>query len=274
MNPVIYPGWFAIHFGTSYSTVTLYDPGKVESPKNLLPKEQEKRLRELLAQWINQRSKDDSFNRSDSEWEDEWDRLLSEIREKFQDLNFDRVNTLGNQIFVDTDSAHLLEAIRLLEISVNFRTNWFRRFAWKCLNQIYYEVSRVPPLEWEGLIPVELDRVRKEEEIPSELEIESLDPSLSDNNPSKVKVLMGNRVKQNRDKALLANPQEISKVRGKFHRSPQRYLGLNRSIEVTLNGMDAEIPVQNLIQAAYAHLIQLTDNFRKADSERFATGDF
>ncbi len=42
-----FPGWFALDFGTSNSTVTLFDP--IEVPiAEILPKEQEMRLRESL----------------------------------------------------------------------------------------------------------------------------------------------------------------------------------------------------------------------------------
>jgi hypothetical protein len=267
-----YPGWFAIDFGTSNSTVTLYDPRRVDPPKNL-PKEQERRLRELLAQWVNQRATDDSFNISDTEWKTEWEKLLSELKRNFKDLNFDRSGTVGDQIFLGTESTHLLEAIRLLEISFNSCTDRFQRVVSKQLNQIYYKVSRVPPLDWQSLIPVELDRLRHAQEIPSELEIERLDPSLPDEDSSKVKVLMGDRARQNRNKAL-AKPEETSGIEGKFHHSPKRYFGLNRLLEVTLDGKDAKIPVQNLIQAAYAHLIQLTNDYREVRPERFAKGNF
>jgi hypothetical protein len=259
-----FPGWFAIDFGTSNSTVTLYDPRRVDPPQNL-PKEQEERLRELLAQWVNQRPSDDSLNINNTEWETEWKKLLSEISKNFKDLNLDQPETVGDQIFLGTESTHLLEAIRLLEISFNSSREWFQRAVSKQLNQIYYEVSRVPPLDWQSLIPVELDRVRQAQEIPSDLEIESLDPS--------VKVLMGESARQHRNDAL-AKPEEASGIREKFHHSPKRYFGLNRPLQVTLNGTNAEIPVQNLIQAAYAHLIQLTDDYRKARPERFAKGDF
>jgi len=267
-----YPGWFAIDFGTSNSTVTLYDPKRVDPPNNL-PKEQEERLRELLAKWVNERPTDDSLNISDTEWKIEWQKLLSEVSKNFKYLSFDKPETLGNQIFLGTDSTHLLEAIRLVEISLNSSREWFQRATSKQLNQIYYKVSRVPPLDWQSLIPVELDLLRHVQEIPSELEIESFDPSLGDDNPAKVKVLMGERARQDRKNAL-AKSQETSGIREKFHHSPKRYFGLNRPIEVTLNGTKAKIPVQNLIQAAYAHLIQLTNDYRKARPERFAAGDF
>jgi hypothetical protein len=44
--------WFALHFGTSNSTVKLFNP--IEVPiAEVLPREQELRLRQRLAQWLN-----------------------------------------------------------------------------------------------------------------------------------------------------------------------------------------------------------------------------
>ncbi|MFO0173209.1 MAG: molecular chaperone, partial [Aphanizomenon sp.] len=47
-----FPGWLALDFGTSNSTVTLFDP--IEVPiAEVLPREQELRLRERMAEWLN-----------------------------------------------------------------------------------------------------------------------------------------------------------------------------------------------------------------------------
>ena len=262
-----YPGWFAIDFGTSNSTVTLYDPKVVDPPKNL-PQEQEVRLRLRLAEWVNQRPTDDLIHDSVQDWQSEWEKLLQEVSKNFQDPNPNNRDNLGDQIFLGTDSTRLLEAIRLIEISLNSCKDWFSRSASKQLNQIYYEVSRMPPLEWQGLIPVELDGTRNQQEIPSELKIEGLDDSFTT-----VTVLMGERARQDRKDAL-ARSQDINEIQGKFYHSPKRYFGQKHSITVTLNGKDATIPVQNLIQAAYAHLIQLTDDYRKAHPHRCAVGNF
>ena len=46
-----FPGWLALDFGTSNSTVTLFDP--IEVPiAEILPREQEIRLRHRMAEWL------------------------------------------------------------------------------------------------------------------------------------------------------------------------------------------------------------------------------
>ncbi|MGF1673076.1 MAG: molecular chaperone, partial [Rivularia sp. (in: cyanobacteria)] len=57
-SDITYPGWFAIDFGTSNSTVTLYDPKVIVTP-HTLPSEQEERLSEKLAFWLTERPVDE-----------------------------------------------------------------------------------------------------------------------------------------------------------------------------------------------------------------------
>ncbi|MCL2933271.1 MAG: molecular chaperone [Trichodesmium sp. MAG_R03] len=261
---ILYPGWFAIDFGTSNTSVTLFDP-KVTVPPNSLPREQEKKLRESLAKWLNEKPIDTKPGVVTQEWKNEWKKLIVEISKELPNLNNTSQSNLGDQIFLGTNSVYLLEAIRLIELGLYQCRDWFRRSASKELNRIYHEVFRVPPLEWQSLIPVELDEIRKLSEIPSELEIEGLESDA-------VKVILGERARQNRLNAIAQN-QDIT---GKFHHSPKRYLGQprSRSIEVTLNGNNKTVRVEKLVQAAFNHLIQLTSDYRDRNQERCAQGHF
>ncbi|MBW4496539.1 MAG: virulence factor SrfB [Oscillatoria princeps RMCB-10] len=256
--PISFPGWFALDFGTSNSTVTLFDP-KVVSPPDSLPKEQELRLRQRLAQWVSEPPAAALPSASASEWEN----FLAEVS---KNLEIEDSSRLGD-IFSQGTSSHLLEAIRQLELCLGSRSELFRRAARIRLNKIFHEAFRVPPLEWQSLIPVELDGSRRAIEIPSELEILSLE------NP--LRVLMGERAKQNRFNAIAQGASSSgNEIRGKFHHSPKRYFGQERSIKVTLNGQEDTIHVNQLIQAAWANLIQLTEDCRKRNPGRFAEGRF
>jgi hypothetical protein len=253
-----FPGWFAVDFGTSNSTVTLFDP-KVVSPPDSLPKEQEQRLRQRLAEWVSEPAAAALPSANASEWE----TFLAEVR---KNLEIEDSSRLGD-IFSQGKSAHLLEAIRQIELCLGSRSELFRRAARIRLNKIFHEAFRVPPLEWQSLIPVELDGSRRAIEIPSELEILSLE------NP--LRVLMGERAKQNRFNAIAQGASSSgNEIRGKFHHSPKRYFGQERSIKVTLNGQEDTIHVNQLIQAAWDHLIQLTEDCRKRNPGRFAEGRF
>ncbi len=71
-----YPGWLAIDFGTSNSTVTLFDPIEVAITE-LLPKEQEECLLNLLAAWLCS-SAADAIPGVDSQ---EWKKFIDNISE-------------------------------------------------------------------------------------------------------------------------------------------------------------------------------------------------
>jgi hypothetical protein len=265
---ITYPGWFAIDFGTSNSTVTLYDPKVIVTPDSL-PSEQEVRLRERLAMWLNQRPMYDVPGINRDAWDLEWQKFLSELSKDF-DINLANRHNLGEQLFRGVNSIELLEAIRQIEIILSKRLSWFRRAASKCLNQIYHEVFRVPPFEWQSLIPVELDKDRRLSEIPSELEVVSLDSYLPDEDPEKVKVILGEQARQHRLDAI-GNGEEIE---GKFLHSPKRYFGQERAFKITVNGNMEAIPVNKLLQAAYAELIELTQKYRQRYPGKCSEGQF
>ena len=280
---ITYPGWFAIDFGTSNSTVTLYDPKVIVTPDSL-PSEQEVRLRDRLAVWLNQCPVDELPGISRDAWNAEWQKFLHELRKisisvSIPDRDYSRStfatldiipHNLGEQLFRGVNNIDLLDALRQIEICLSKRLPWFRRAASKRLNQIYHEVFRVPPLEWQSLIPIELDKDRRLNEITSELEVVSLEPSLAEDDPAKVKVILGEKARQHRLNAI-GNGAEIE---GKFLHSPKRYFGQERSFQVTLNGKEDTIQVNNLLQAAYAELIELTEEYRRRYPGKCSEGKF
>lgn len=266
---ITYPGWFAIDFGTSNSTVTLYDPKVIVTPDSL-PSEQEARLRQRMAVWLNQRPVDDVPGISRNAWEQEWQKFLTELSKDVVSIPHSVHHNLGEKLFQGVDSIELLEAIRQIEICVSKRLGWFRRAASKRLNQIYHEVFRVPPLEWQSLISVELDKDRRLNEIPSELEVVNLEPSLPKDDLAKVKVTLGEQSRQHR-LDIIRNGEEIE---GRFLHSPKRYFGQERSFKITLDGQEDTIEVNKLLQAAYAELIELTENYRQRYPGKCSEGKF
>ena len=253
-----YPGWLAIDFGTSSSTVTLYDPKKFSQDDP--PQEQGQRLGDRFRQWLSKPLADALPGVSMSEWEG----FITEVSAQF-DVDPSRVDEILPQ---QQDMPRLLKLIRQIELSVGTRSEVFRRAVSKQLNQIYHEAFRVPPLTFQGLIPVELDLIRHLPEVASELEILSLEP---------LNVLMGERSKQDRNNAIkTATSTNWDRVIGKFHHSPKRYLGQGRSLKVTLDGQQNDLSVSNLIQGALAHLIQLTEDYRQNNPNglNFSVGAF
>ncbi|MEH1900539.1 MAG: molecular chaperone [Nostoc sp.] len=250
-----FPGWFALDFGTSNSTVTLFDP--IEVPiAEILPKEQEMRLRDRLSQWL---SSPASVALPDVS-ADDWEKFIGEIS---KNLEIEPRNL--SEVFESDNKERFLEAIRQIELSLG-NSERFRRAVSKKLYQIYHEVFRVPTLESQNLIPVVLDIDRRDTEIPSESEISQL---------GDLKLRMGREARDNRKKAIAQGTSgSLKEIISRFHHSPKRYFGQERSFSVILDGEEETISANQLIQSAWAHLIELTEDYRQRARRRFSEGDF
>ena len=227
-----FPGWFALDFGTSNSTVTLFDP--IEVPiAEILPKEQEMRLRDRLSQWLSSPASVALPDVSD----DDWAKFITEIS---KNLEIDPRKL--SEVFESDNKERFLEAIRQIELSLG-NSERFRRAVSKKLYQIYHEVFRVPTLESQNLIPVVLDIDRRDTEIPSELEISQL---------GYLKLRMGREARDNRKKAIAqGTSSSLKEIISRFHHSPKRYFGQERSFSVILDGKEETITANQLIQSAY-----------------------
>ncbi|WP_242063319.1 acetate and sugar kinases/Hsc70/actin family protein [Nostoc sp. FACHB-892] len=250
-----FPGWFALDFGTSNSTVTLFDP--IEVPiAEILPKEQEMRLRDRLSQWL---SSPASVALPDVS-ADDWEKFIVEISK-----NLEIEPSRLSEVFESDNKERFLEAIRQIELSLG-NSERFRRAVSKKLYQIYHEVFRVPTLESQNLIPVVLDIDRRDTEIPSESEISQL---------SDLKLRMGREARDNRKKAIAQGTSgSLKEIISRFHHSPKRYFGQDRLFPVILDGEEELITANELIQSAWAHLIDLTEDYRQRAQRRFSEGDF
>ncbi|WP_392533146.1 molecular chaperone [Nostoc sp. C117] len=250
-----FPGWFALDFGTSNSTVTLFDP--IEVPiAEILPKEQEIRLRERLSQWLSSPASVALPDVSD----DDWEKFILEISK-----NLEIEPNKLSEVFENDNKERFLEAIRQIELCLG-NSERFRRAVSKKLYQIYHEVFRVPTLESQNLIPVVLDIDRRETEIPSESEISHL---------SELELRMGREARDNRKKAIAQGTSgTLKEIISRFHHSPKRYFGQERAFSVILDGKEEIITAKELIQSAWAHLIKLTEDYRQRARRRFSEGDF
>ena len=250
-----FPGWLALDFGTSNSTVTLFDP--IEVPiAEVLPREQELRLRERMAEWFNSVPDLALPDVSGSEWE----KFLADISK-----NLVIESEQLSEIFESDNKELFLEAIRQIELCLG-TSDRFRRAVSKKLYTIYHEVFRVPTLESQNLIPVVLDIDRRSTEIPSEMEVSQLIP---------LKLRMGRDARDNRKKAIAQGTTvSVKEIISRFHHSPKRYFGQERSFPIILEEDEENIQVNRLIQAAWAQLIELTEDYRQRGRRRFSEGDF
>ncbi|QFS52319.1 molecular chaperone [Nostoc sphaeroides] len=254
-----YPGWLAIDFGTSNSTVTLFDPIQVEIAQ-LLPKEQQTRLLKRLAEWLGSSATVALPGVEAKDKDKEWKEFIDEISKNLQ-IDPSKLH----EVFQGESQQRCLEAIRQIELCLG-RSEQFRRSVSKKLYEIYHEAFRIPTLESQNLIPVLLDIDKGRVEISSELEITSLTP---------LKVKMGEEAKKNKNIAISQSTSNSSEeIISRFHHSPKRYFGQDREFLVSVDGKEEPIEVNQLIQAAWGHLIELTDDYRKNPSRSFSKGEF
>ncbi|NJN11602.1 MAG: molecular chaperone [Richelia sp. RM1_1_1] len=253
-NEKRFPGWLAVDFGTCNSTVTLFDPNEVPI-SNILPIEQEARLRQRLGEWLSSAPAVALPDVNILEWE----KFIVDISKSLEVES----SELGEVI--KSGKEKFLEAIRQIELCLG-SSEKFRRAASKKLHEIYHEVFRVPTLESQNLIPVVLDSDRRATEIKSELGIVDLTP---------LEVIMGEEASEKRNKAIaLETNSSFTEIISRFYHSPKRYFGQEREFTVTLNGEEKNITVNELIQAAWGHLKDLTEEDRKSERRNFSEGEF
>ena len=234
-----YNGWLAIDFGTSNSTVTIFDfKGSPDSTSSGFPKEQEKRLKECFNEWLNLPG--------------------------FAGVRFSEWENFVQKVKSSNSIVDLKETINKIELSLN-GTEKFRRAVSEKMSEIYAEVFRIPSLTSQNLFSVELEI--GDRKISSLIEITGLTDPLTIN--------MGNSIKQRQNDTFAQADRITEEMKNRFHFSPKRYLGQKeQKFLVSLEDGQESTTVtgDEIVKAAYQHLIQLTDNYRR--SENLATGKF
>jgi hypothetical protein len=255
-----HPGWVAIDFGTTNSTVTLFDPKVVAADKGL-PAAQEAFLRRCLEEWLTLTPGDALPGVTAGDW-------LALLNQVGGNLGGGPTTLLG--VVREGKQEDLFEALRQLEICVLAAgsESSVPRAATRKLQKIYHDTLRVPPLEAQQLVPIELESGRKRREVLSEVELEDLGPP--------VRVLMGERAKQDRLQSLATAREMDARLNAsrRFHHSPKRYLGQDLPIDVHVKDQTSRISTTRLVQACWGHLLDLTDVYRQDNLARLSTGAF
>jgi hypothetical protein len=266
----VFKGLIAMDFGTSNSTVTLYDPGVVEDLTGLAP-EQEARLKDLLLTEL--MAEDGSCKLPDADAE-AWRGLVERVGG-----NLPGDGPAGGRLraALRAGGPRMFEAIRQLEICLGARP--IRAAVFKALNGIYHEAFLEPRLKSQSLVAVPLDpNFPQDKDVPSEIEIKG--PG------APPQVLMGRRAQQNRRSAMAlaaqpagappngSAPLTLDGVRRLFHHSPKRYLGVRKSFSVPLGDQLVPVTSDELVQAAWAQLVDLTNGWRTRNATACSKGRF
>lgn len=261
---LLHPGWLAIDFGTANSTVTLFDPRSFPSQR-ALSAEQEDRLRVYLLNTL-----EGSNPAVSSEYETGWKGFVAEVN---GDLSADAASAAGagskpnnasgegalSTALNREGAAGLYRVMRAMDLALSRITDPDLHLAiatW--ITNTYHEAFKTPPLSVLRLFPVELDLDLHRFEIPSELEVKTTEPPLE--------TLMGDHARQHRLADLASAGDTASfdweAFRGHFHHSPKRYWGQETTLDVSADGKKRSVRVENLIQAAWKHLLDLTERYR------------
>jgi hypothetical protein len=129
------------------------------------------------------------------------------------------------------------------------------------LQRIYHEVFHVPSLGHLHLRPVELEAASGKTEILSEAEVVVLDP---------LRLELGQEVKQHRLEAIAREGVDDS---GRFHKTLKTYIGAKKKLDIGVGGqIRRHQPVEVLIQAAWGHLLELTERCRQRNLAHFSAG--
>jgi hypothetical protein len=263
----VFKGLIAIDFGTSNSTVTLYDPGVVEDLTGLAP-EQENRLKDLL---VTELMDDDCACKLPDADPQAWRGLIERVG---GNLAGDGAAAQRFKAALRSGGPRMFEAVRQLEICLGARP--IRGAVFKALNRIYHEAFLEPRLKSQSLVAVPLDpNFPQDRDVPSELEVKGAGPPLQ--------VILGRRAQQNRRNAMAlaaqpaageSAPPSLDAVRKLFHHSPKRYLGVRKSFQVPQNGDLATVSSEQLVQSAWGQLVELTNQWRARNPTACSKGRF
>jgi hypothetical protein len=265
----VFKGLIAMDFGTSNSTVTLYDPGVVEDLTGLAP-EQELRLKELL---LTDLMEEDGSCKLPGIDPQAWRGLIERVG---GNLPGDGPPGERFRAALRSGGGRMFEAVRQLEICLGARA--IRAAVVRGLNRIYHEAFLEPRLKSQSLVAVPLDpNFPQDRDVPSEMEIKG--------SGSPLPVLMGRRAQQNRRAAMALassadggteggpalSPDAIRKI---FHHSPKRYLGVRKSFLVPVEGEAVPVTSDQLVQAAWARLVEMTNQWRGRSPTACSKGRF
>ncbi len=249
-----FPGWIAIDFGTSNSTIAVYDPLEIRPMKGL-PEEQLLRLQQKALAWLKESPQ--GQNAKEVPLADEWKKILQQIG-SLQDQNKGAEAVI--QVFEKGEEIGIHKMLREIERWLQSTSNELQRWAYQKLHKIYEEVFHTPPLRDLLLFHAELDQATRAKEISSEIRVTGTAP---------VHVEIGPMVRQMR-------MEEIGQghpTTGRYYASIKRYLGREKEeIAISDGTQPSTKPAKELLQATWSALLQKFNLYRETNPTRHSKG--
>lgn len=250
----MFPGWIAIDFGTSNSTIAVYDPLEIRPVKGL-PEEQLLRLQKKVLAWL--KESPPGQNAKGLPLAEEWKKILQQIG-SLQNQEKDAEAVV--RIFEKGEESSIHKVLRDIEHWLPATSIELQRWAYQGLHSVYEDVFRTPPLRDLLLFHAELDQATRAKEISSELRVTNTAP---------ITVDIGPMVRQTR-------MEEISQghpIAGRFYASVKRYLGRgNEEIEVSDGTQPITKPAKELLQATWSALLNKFNIYRDTNPTRHSKG--
>lgn len=252
-NP--FPGWLAIDFGTSNSTVALYDPKEV-APMRGLAKEQLQALQRETLRWL--RSSPHGNDEKGNPLSQEWKKFLEQVGSLQQEK-------MGNSpvLLVEQGDENMIhKLLRDIELWLRSSTIALQRWGYQHLHKIYSQALRVPPLTSTLIFHAELDPATSSKEISSEIHIKQVEPVLVETGPM---------VQENRK-------EDTSKgrpIEGRYYASIKRYLGREQeTLPVAEGELYTEKPAGEILRATWSSLLEHVNKYRELNPTRHSKGPF
>ena len=262
----VFPGWVVIDFGTTNSTVTVYDTQDRYDVAGL-PEEQELALRQRLTAWLKEPPQEAVGRRRGLE--EGWKRLKQLVA-----ANLGQPDVEAVLDWVAGEPGRVFAVVKELELSLWNSPEELRRAVYGRWYRILREVLHVPSLRRFQLFPITLNQDTKEHSVSSEIEITAIDERTGDLWPV---IHMGHKAQQGRMGAIAqagTDAAALETALQRFHPSPKRHFGTERApftVEVA-NAEAVEITVDQLMRSGWQKLLQLADDARTAGG--FSPGAF
>ncbi|MCS6976939.1 MAG: hypothetical protein NZM31_08035 [Gemmatales bacterium] len=263
----VFPGWVVIDFGTTNSTVTLFDTWDY-LPFEGLPYEQEAYLCSKIADWLRMTAQE-AFPLNGKRLEAEWLAWRKAIAAR---LKLAPSEDIVEWLLSDPET-RLHPLIEAIEVTLRLQAEPLRRAACAVLSSIYRDALRVPPLRRFHLFPIKLDPDTKSEAVPSDIEIKDVRLRRNDPNDRWPEIAMGLRAQKARLEAIERSEEvPLEKIIQRFHPSPKRYFGTEHpGIDIAFDGRVEHVTVDQLMRAGWEKLLALTNEARQQDP-RFHEG--
>ncbi|MCS7270218.1 MAG: hypothetical protein NZ703_03965 [Gemmataceae bacterium] len=265
----VFPGLVAMDFGTSNSTVAVYDTWKY-IPTQGFSQEQEEYLCDRLEEWFSQ-GVSEALGRASQELQPEWQRWQQLI---VQRLGLHDTRQVCAWLRQPQDPPALHQLLYQMELSLPLQSERLRRAVTGALYKMYRAALRIPPLQRFNLFAMNINLDTREQLVPSDIEV--CDVQVSANNPQDrwPVIRLGRQAHKNKLAAIdRADAQTVVSLLQRFPPSPKRFFGTDHGgFRIQLDGnRQYQISVDELMRAGWQKLLELCDAARR-DDKRFSEG--